>query len=257
MKKIKSSYSIALLIVMSVWQLLQLPVAAAAERSLTIKLSAGQAFQERNNVQIPNDETGDRFSLVDIAGEGPLPAVRLEGIWAFKPKHELRVLLAPLSYTETGDIEESIRFAGSTFSNTEPVEASYRFNSWRIGYRYHWKSKDHWDLWVGGTLKVRDAEIKLSQAGVVAIDDDLGVVPLLHIAGEYRFGTKWSVSFDVDALGGGPGRAIDIGTGVGYQLSRSWRLGAELRALEGGADIDEVYNFAWFNSGLLTLQYSK
>lgn len=257
MKSLKSAKFIAALIVTCVWQVMQLPTAFAKQRSFTIKLSAGQARQERNNVQIPNDENGDRFSLADIAGEGLLPAVRLEGVWAFKPKHELRVLMAPLSYTQTGESDEPIRFAGSTFTNTEPVEATYRFNSWRIGYRYQWKSTENLDLWVGGTIKIRDAEIKLSQAGVVAIDDDLGFVPLLHVAGVYRFGIKWSANFDVDALGGGPGRAIDIGTGVGYQLSRSWRLGAELRALEGGADIDEVYNFAWFNSALLTLHYSS
>jgi hypothetical protein len=161
-----------------------------------------------------------------------------------------------LSYTETGDIEAPVSFAGATFTSDLPVEASYRFNSWRLGYRYHWQDQENWNFWVGATLKIRDAEIKLSQAGVVSTDDDLGVVPLLYLAGEYRFGPKWSASFDLDGLAGGPGRAIDLGVGLGYQLSRSWQVAVQYRVLEGGADIEEVYNFAWFNSALLTLGYN-
>lgn len=257
MKSTTNTIFTKILIISCTALVLSTPIVVADESSLSIKLSTGAARQERNDVQIPNDSTGDRFSLVDIAGEGPVPAARLEAIWAFNAKHELRVLLAPLSYTETGDIDEAIRFKGSTFSNAAPVEASYRFNSWRLGYRYHWRSQDQWDLWVGGTLKVRDAEIKLSQAGVVATDDDLGIVPLLYLAGEYRFNRRWSAAFDLDALGGGPGRAVDVGVGVGFQLSPAWKLGLEYRALEGGADIDELYNFAWFNSALLTLKFSN
>ena len=57
----------------------------------------------------------------------------------------------------------------------------------------------------------------------------------------------------MDALADGPGRAIDIGFCLGYQLGRAWRLGLEYRALEGGADIEDVVNFALISSDLLAL----
>lgn len=229
--------------------------ATAAENPFELKLSFGSSWQQSNDVQIPNDANGTRFSLNDIAGAGPWPGIRLEGIWNINDKHGIRVLLAPLSYSETGAVSDPIRFAGETFNSNQPIQGEYTFNSWRAGYRYHMRARDKWDFWLGGTLKVRDAEIKLTQGAVTSSDDDVGIVPLLYLAGEYRFDGPWSVAADIDALGGGPGRAIDLGLSVNYALSTQWNLGFEYRALEGGADIDQLYNFAWFNSLLVTARY--
>ena len=230
-------------------------LAFADEPSITLKISAGATFQGRNDVQIPNDDDGTRFALDDIAGSGPWPAVRFEGIWNINERHGLRILIAPLSFNETGNANEQIRFAGASFNTNQPVQAEYTFNSYRLGYRYHLRARENWDLWIGGTLKVRDAEIKLTQGAVNASDDNIGFVPLLHIAWEYRFSDSWSVAADIDALAGGPGRAIDFGFGLNYSISNHWRGGLEYRVLEGGADTDSVFNFALFQSALLTIQY--
>lgn len=229
--------------------------AFASDVSLDLKLSLGGAWQSRNDVQIPNNNEATRYSLRDITGSGPLPAVRLEGIWNVNDKHALRLLLAPLSYSERGRISDTVRFAGATYDPGQNIKGEYRFNSWRAGYRYHLRARDTWDLWIGGTLKVRDAEIKLSQGPINRSDDNVGIVPLLYLAGEYRFQGTWSFSADLDGLAGGPGRAIDLGVSLNYAPARQWRLGVEYRVLEGGADTDEVYNFAWFNSLLLSAQY--
>lgn len=251
----KNLFSIATYIALF-GMLLATSSAVAKDGSIELKLSVGGAWQSSNKVQIPNDNEGTRFSLTDIAGSGPWPAARLEGIWNFNEKHAVRILLAPLSYSETGTIVEPINFAGGTFTTDQAVIGEYRFNSWRVGYRYHLSARDRSDFWIGGTLKVRDAEIKLTQNGVSSSDDDLGFVPLLHLAGEYRFNNQWSFAADVDALAGGPGRAIDLGVSVNYQTTDRLRLGVEYRTLEGGADTDDVYNFAWFNSMLLSIQYT-
>ena len=60
----------------------------------------------------------------------------------------------------------------------------------------------------------------------------------------------------MDALAGGPGRAIDLGLRLDYQAGPCWTIGAGFRTLEGGADTDEVYNFAWFNSVVLATRIS-
>ena len=229
--------------------------AIANDSSIDIKLSVGSTWQSSNKVQIPNDSQATRFALDDIAGSGPFPAIRFEAIWSMNEKHALRVLLAPLSYRETGNINEEIRFAGATFNTDQAVQAEYRFNSWRLGYQYHLVARENWDFWLGGTLKVRDAEIRLTQGAVSSSDDNIGLVPLLHLAGEYRLGDRWSLVADLDGLAGGPGRAIDLGLGLDYRMSEQWRLGVEYRTLEGGADTDDVYNFAWFNSLLLSAKY--
>jgi len=101
---------------------------------------------------------------------------------------------------------------------------------------------------VGATLKVRDAEIRLEQGTKTAFNDDLGLVPLLYLSAKRTLGERWTVGADLDGLAGGPGRAIDAGITLDYSLTNQWSLGVDARVLDGGADVDEVYNFAQFNS---------
>ena len=54
---------------------------------------------------------------------------------------------------------------------------------------------------------------------------------------------------------GPQGRAIDLGLKVQYDITRQWYVGGGLRALEGGADNDEIYNFSWFNYAVLNAGY--
>jgi hypothetical protein len=53
-------------------------------------------------------------------------------------------------------------------------------------------------------------------------------------------------------LGGGPGRAIDLALKIGYDINDRWSVTAGYRTVEGGADVDEVDNFAWFNSAMVS-----
>jgi len=227
----------------------------ADQPAFNVEVELGATYQEKNTVQIPNDREGDRFSLRDIAGSGPWTSARINFSWDINDRHGLRVVLAPLSYSESGRLDENVRFDGKRFLAGQAVRGSYRFNSWRLGYRYRLLATDAWRLWLGGTLKIRDAKIELRQGDVRASDDNLGVVPLLHVAGEYRFNDRWSFQFDFDGLAGGPGRAIDLGLKLGYRIDDRWRLSAGYRALEGGVDTDDVYNFAWFNTALVALDY--
>ena len=236
--------------------LFALPVpalSAASDTRFDFKLLAGSSWQVKNDVQIPNSEAGTRFSLADTVGEGPLTALRLEFNWRINDRHGMRVMLAPLSYEERIEFDEPVDFKGAAFAAGTPTTAGYRFNSWRIGYHYTLKDNPQTTVRLGGTLKIRDAEIRLVQDGLVRADDDLGVVPLLHLASERRFGGGWFAGADIDALAGGPGRAIDAGLTFGIETRNRWRLGVEFRVLEGGADIDRLYNFAQFNSAAVFL----
>ena len=236
-----------------------LPVAAGAQTDadskFVLELEAGPAWQTSNDVQIPNDETGTRFSLKDLVGTGPWAAGRVYFTWNIKQKHGLRVLLAPLSYTETGIFDEEVNFVGESYQPGVPTDATYQFNSWRLTYRYLFKNGERWKLWVGGTVKIRDAKIKLRQGDTTSEDTDVGFVPLAHFGADYRFAERWHFIVDIDALAGGPGRAIDVGLKIGYNFNDSWSLRAGYRTVEGGVDIDDVYNFAWFNSAVVSGAY--
>jgi len=228
------------------------PAAAADPPRFILELEAGPVWQSSNDVQIPNDETGTRFSLEELAASGPWPSGRLYFTWNINQKHGVRVLLAPLSYTETGLLDGPVDFAGASYQAGVPTEASYRFNSWRLTWRYHLKDGERWQLHIGATAKIRDAEIKLRQGDTTSSDDDLGFVPLLHLAAEYRLADRWRLIGDLDALAGGPGRAIDLALKLGYDVNDRWSVTAGYRTVEGGADVDEVYNFAWFNAAVVS-----
>ncbi|MGB5478846.1 MAG: hypothetical protein WBO53_17720 [Thermoanaerobaculia bacterium] len=213
-----------------------------------IELEAGPVWQTQNDVQIPNDETGTRFSLEELAGSGPWFTGRLYATWNIKPRHGLRLLLAPLSYTETGTLDEAVDFVGETYQPGEPTEATYQFNSWRLSYRYMVRNGERWRWWVGFTAKARDAKVELRQGDTTSKDTDVGFVPLLHLAAHWRLAERWGFLFDFDGLAGGPGRAVDLALKLAYDFDDSWSVTAGYRTVEGGADTDEVYNFAWFNA---------
>ncbi|MDX2437422.1 MAG: hypothetical protein QNL88_10270, partial [Acidobacteriota bacterium] len=63
---------------------------------------------------------------------------------------------------------------------------------------------------------------------------------------------RWHALFDFEGLAGGPGRAIDLSLKVGYDINESWAVTAGYRMVEGGVDIDEVYNFAWFQYAVVS-----
>jgi hypothetical protein len=221
----------------------------------TLELEAGPFWQSRNDVQIPNDETGTRFSLQDLVGSGPWFGPRLQISYTVKGRHGIQLYLAPLSYTETGQFETPVLFAGNSFSADTPTQAKYQFNSWRASYRYQVVRGTRWLVWVGFTGKIRDAEIELRQGETVARDTDTGFVPLFLFEADCRLIDRWHFLIDLDALAGGPGRAEDLALKIGYDLSNSWRLTGGYRTIEGGADVDEVYNFAWFHSAVVSAVY--
>jgi len=222
---------------------------------VVIELEGGVLWQTVNDIQIPNSEDGTRFSLVDLAGNGPYPAGRLYISWNINEKHNLRVLLAPFSVTEEVVPPKALKFEGEEFAAGQPLDATYKFNSWRISYRYRFRSREKFRWHLGFTAKIRDARIELVQPGTSSDKPDIGFVPLLNIGFDYRFSERWRFSTDLDALAGGPGRAEDFSAKIYCMLSPEWSIAAGYRTLEGGADVDEVYNFAWLHYAVLSVSY--
>jgi len=227
-------------------------VSAQDGSGFVIDLEAGPVWQSRNDVQIPNTNAGTRFSLVDLAGKGPWPSARLYLTWNINDRHSLRALLAPLSYTETGSFTDPVVFAGESYDPGNPVDGTYKFNSWRLGYRYRFTNRERLKLSVGFTAKIRDAKIELSQGSTNSKDTDLGFVPLLYLGADWRFAGPWHLIFDFEGLAGGPGRAFDIALKLQYAINDRWGLSAGYRTLEGGADVEAVYNFAWLHYAMVS-----
>jgi len=218
-----------------------------------IELELGPVAFSRNDVRVPGD-TGTEFDMTDLTGTGPEFFARLNAHWNINEKHGVRLVLAPLEVSGTGELLQDTEFAGETFS-AGTAEGIYRFNAYKLTYRYTFPDRGAWRWRVGFTGLIRDANIELRQGTLSANDDDLGFVPALHVSGKYRFSDRWLFALDFDGLAGGPGRLFDVALKLDYELNERWRLGAGYRTLEGGADTDDVYTFAWLHYGVLSVSY--
>ncbi len=235
-----------------------LPTTLVAQTpKLVVEVEGGPAWQSYNDVRIPNDASATRFSLVDLAGTGPAAAGRLYVTWNTSERNGWRLMLAPFTLEATGVPDRPIGFAGTTFQAGHEARATYTFNSYRLTWRRRFHAGERTTAWVGFTAKLRDATIALEQDEVRARKDDLGFVPLLHLAGEWRPAPRWRLDVDADALAGGPGRAEDVAVRVGWDLDDRWTLRAGYRMVEGGADVDAVYTFAWLHYAAFSVAWRR
>ncbi|MBN2338243.1 MAG: hypothetical protein JXP48_06850 [Acidobacteria bacterium] len=244
------------------WVLVALAVLAAArvspgaeEQKFFVEIEAGPAWQTKNDVRVPNSDAGTKFSLRDLEGSGPFAAPRVTLFVKLAPKHEIGFLAAPLNIKATGSLDHPVEFAGASFPGGPGVEAVYRFNSYRATYRYRVYQGESWTWKLGVTGKIRDAKIELRSGDTVAVDDNLGFVPLVHLDGECRLGERWRLDVNADGLGAPQGRAIDLALRARYALSPNWSVSAGYRMLEGGADVDKVYTFAWVHYAVAGVRF--
>jgi hypothetical protein len=226
---------------------------SAQQPPVEFELESGAAWQSGNTVEIPNDGTATRFSLSDLTGAGPWPAARLYVTWHLSERHGIRLLYAPLSLSETGTPRRALSFAGAAYGADTPVDATYTFNSYRISYRWRARANERFTAWLGLTAKIRDATIALAQGSTSSRKDDFGFVPLLHVSLDWTPSERWHITLDADGLAGGPGRAVDASLKWGYDLSDRWSARVGYRTLEGGADVEEVYAFAWLQYAVASI----
>jgi hypothetical protein len=108
----------------------------------------------RNDVRIPGD-TGSSLSLVDDLSTSAAPAFRVRVGARIAERHLITALYAPLSLSARGVLDRDIDFAGSTFPAGSSVYALYRFDSYRLTYRYSFIRDEVFELAGGLTGKNR------------------------------------------------------------------------------------------------------
>ncbi len=228
--------------------------AARDARAFNLEVEGGALWQSRNDVRIPGD-SGTRFSMADLIDEGPFPVARVTGDWDIDGRHAVRAVLAPIEFDGTGTLDQTTSFDGQTFAAGVRTKGTYKFSSYRLGYRYTFLHRENWRLRVGGTLFVRDAKIELEQGATRASDSDVGIVPLVNFSAEYFPAERWRLVSELDGLASAQGRAVDFSLKAHYDVSEACSLGFGYRTIEGGADNDSVYNFAWLHSVVVSVGF--
>lgn len=208
-----------------------------------LDIETGGALSGYNDVRIPGDG-GTLFSLSEELEADPTLFYRIRLFYDFNLRHHLGALFAPLSIHSSGQLDRELIFEGVTFPTQAPLEATYQFNSYRLIYRYDFLRKDNLELGIGFTAKIRDAKIAVKTNGLESEKTNVGFVPILHFRLLWMFSPKFSFLLDGDALAAPQGRAEDVLAALRYTISDRISLKLGYRILEGGADNDEVYNFA-------------
>ena len=109
---------------------------------------------------------------------------------------------------------------------------------------------------LGFTAKIRDAQIALSSEGLYSEKNNVGFVPIINFRLLWNVNDQFGLLLEGDALAAPQGRAEDISLAATYKLSDKLRVRLGYRILEGGADNDEVYNFALFHYALAGISYT-
>ncbi len=220
-----------------------------------IDLETGVVTTGYNDVRIPGD-SGTPFSLKDDLSAKSKIFYRLRVSYTIKSRHTLSILYAPLEVKSEGKVSTDISFAGELFPANSDIKATYKFNSYRLTYRYDFVQKSKFDLGLGFTAKIRDARIALKSNGLSAEKSNVGFVPIINFRLMWKLNDNLGLLIDGDALVAKQGRAEDVLVAATYRVNEHLGLRAGYRILEGGADNDEVYGFALFHYASLGFTYS-
>lgn len=221
-------------------------VFAPAAPPQTLDIEGGWVFPGYNDVRIPGD-SGTKLSLTEDLSADPFPAWRARYSVTLAGKHDLGLLAAFLTMRSDGTLDRDVDFSGATFPAGTPLESTFRFNSYRLTYRYLFYESPRLQLRVGASAKVRDAVIRVEGGGQDSEKTDLGFVPLLSFSAIWLAHPRLHLVLDGDALAAPQGRAEDVLLAAVAPLNDHVSLKAGYRILEGGADNDEVYTFSLFH----------
>jgi hypothetical protein len=223
-----------------------------AKSQFGLDIESGYVTTGYNDIRIPGDG-GTFFSLSEELKAIDKVFLRLRLNYKPGVRHTISLLYAPLTVLSDGSIGKDIIYEGITFPADSPIEASYKFNSYRITYRYDIVQKPKIDFGLGFTAKIRDAKIDLTSGELYSEKVNVGFVPIINFSLHYKPYEKLGLLFEGDALAAPQGRAEDVSLTATYKVSDHFLLRAGYRILEGGADNDEVYTFSLFHYGAVGL----
>ena len=230
-------------------------VSVPAQAEFSFDVESGSVWTGKADVRIPN-EGGTFFSLSDdLKADDPRAFFRGRLTWHINPKHDLSLLYAPLEMDFAGQFDRPVFFNGSDFAADTPTTGLFRFDSYRLTYRYNFIRDEKITFGMGLTAKIRDAEVSLTQNGRTVTDDNMGIVPMINYQFAWRFAPHFSLYSEGDDLGVSQGYAVDVTAALQWHATENLAFRVGYRILDGGADSDSVYTFNQFHYATVGVTY--
>ena len=208
----------------------------------SLSFDLGQTKGIFNKFAIPNTIV-DRVSLPK---DKTMDSYRITGYFDLSSGNQIYFLIAPLETSFKFNSTKPFEFDNQNFLSGEQTEVNYKFSSYRLGYLWKWKFS-HLKIWSGFIGKIRDAEIEVVQGNKSRSFKNVGFVPLASFGFEASLFSSLSIYSHTDALSAKQGSAYDSQLELRYKLSNS-SISIGKRVLGGGADNENLYNFAQFDT---------
>ncbi len=238
-----------------IYALFMLLLMVSAFAQFSVDIEAGLAHSGYNDVKIPGKGNSNRFSFTKDLESDIVFSYRINLHYNINSQHRLSLLYAPLTIKPTGIFDRNIRFQDELFANGTNVKATYRFDSYRMQYRYYFKNQNWIIKGAGLTIKLRDAEIGLESQGQKQVKTNTGIVPLINFHLSQNILPELKIDLDGEALFSPYGRAADVLLSLQYDVNDKLTVKSGYRILEGGSNGDEVYTFALINYFVAGLIY--
>jgi hypothetical protein len=219
-----------------------------------VNVESGAFFTGINDIR--NGNTGTLFSLKNDFQTPVSPFLRLRAGYLVNGKNHFSFLFAPLKIVESGTIEKDILFDGKNFKANIPLEAVYKFNSYRFTYNGSIISKDNFKFGLGLSLKIRDAGVSLKNRELLSENFSIGFAPLINLLVNWDISQKIGVDFFGEGIAASKGRAIDLSSSGRYSFTKNLQGNIGYRLLEGGANGTNRYNFIQLHFIFASLNYS-
>ena len=219
-----------------------------------INLESGAFFTGMNDIR--NGNNGTLFSLKNDFQTPVSPFLRLRVGYLSNGKNYFSFLYAPLKIIETGTIEKDILFDGKNFKANLPIEAVYKFNSYRFTYNRRVINKDNFKFGIGLSAKIRDAGVSLKNRELLSENFSIGFAPLINLLANWDISQKMGIDFLGEGIAASKGRAIDLSLSGRYSFTKNLQGNIGYRLLEGGANGTNRYNFIQLHFIFASINYS-
>jgi len=219
-----------------------------------VNIESGIFFTGFNDIR--NGSNGTLFSLKNDLPTLSSPFLRLRTGFLLNNKHHFSILYAPLKTSVTGTLSRNILFDGKDFKANIPLEAVYKFNSYRLTYNRRILIKNNFILGLGISAKIRDAGTSLKNEEVLSENFSIGIVPLMNLLANWNISQKTNVEFLGEGIVASKGRAIDLSLSGSYSFTKNFQGNIGYRLLEGGVDGAIRYNFIQLHFVFASLKYS-
>ena len=219
-----------------------------------VNLESGVFFTGINNIR--NGNNGTVFSLKNDFQTPVSPFLRLRIGYISNGKNHFSFLFAPLKIVETETLENDILFEGKTFKANLPIEAIYKFNSYRFTYNRRIIHKGNFDFGLGLSVKIRDAGVSLKNTDLLSENFSIGFAPLINLLANWDISQKIGIDFFGEGIAASKGRAIDLSFSGRYSFTKNLQANIGYKLLEGGANGRNRYNFIQLHFIFASLNYS-